>query len=229
MIPTRLVNLRDIASASPLVRPGVVLRSDAPLHTDTHEGYDVAWPPATVVDLRDADERGPSHPLSRHGEVVHLPLLTGAPYTPGNQRRSLEQLYLELVASPVSAGLMVDAVGTFASAPGPILVHCTAGKDRTGITVALTLSLLGVTRDQVVADYVRTADAMDDVLLRMTESLLTILTPQQVAAMPRGIHATPVEAMNGFLDALDAEGGAERWYLSRGGAGLDALRDRLLA
>lgn len=230
MIPDRLVNLRDVASASPRLTAGVMLRSDAPLPTDVHEGYDVAWPPATIVDLRDPGERGDEHPLAEHGEVVALPLLRGAPYRQDNQHRSLEELYLALLESPVSAALLLEAVGAVAHAPAPVLVHCTAGKDRTGITVALVLRLLGVPREEVVADYLRTAEAMDQVLDRMAESLLAILSPERIASLPRGVHATPVEAITSFLDALEDEGGAEQWFLTHGGATetLAALRSRLV-
>lgn len=231
MTTDRLVNLRDVASASPGLRRGVLLRSDAPLAGDVHEGYDVAWPPATILDLRDSAERGGDHPLAHHGEVRDLPLLRGAPYTADNQHRSLEELYLALLESPVSAELLVEAVGAVAHAPIPVLVHCTAGKDRTGITVALVLRLVGVSREEVLADYLRTAEAMDLVLERMTESLLAILSPERVATLPRGLHATPVEAITSFLDALEAEGDAEAWFLAHGGSAptLAALRERLRA
>ena len=38
----------------------------------------------------------------------------------------------------------------------PVLVHCSVGKDRTGVTVALTLAAAGVDEAAVVADYART-------------------------------------------------------------------------
>src|SRR3546814_9409940 len=37
----------------------------------------------------------------------------------------------------------------------PMLVHCTAGKDRTGVTIAVLLLALGVSREDVVRDYLR--------------------------------------------------------------------------
>ena len=43
----------------------------------------------------------------------------------------------------------------------PVLVHCTVGKDRTGVTVALTLAAAGVDDDEaVVADYARTEELL---------------------------------------------------------------------
>ena len=43
----------------------------------------------------------------------------------------------------------------------PVLVHCTAGKDRTGLTVALIHSLLGVSESDMVADFETTNRAWD--------------------------------------------------------------------
>jgi protein tyrosine/serine phosphatase len=53
---------------------------------------------------------------------------------------------------------------------GPALVHCAAGKDRTGVVVAVALSLAGVTRHAVVADYVRSAERIEAVLARLQAS-----------------------------------------------------------
>jgi protein-tyrosine phosphatase len=55
--------------------------------------------------------------------------------------------------------------GVFAAlahaASGATIVHCTAGKDRTGVAIALVLSMLGVPREEIVEDYVLTNQAVD--------------------------------------------------------------------
>ena len=85
-------------------------------------------------------------------------------------------------------------------ASGTTLVHCAAGKDRTGVVVALALSLAGVTRDAVVADYVRSAERAPQILARLQATdaygpSLAETTPDQI---------TPVAAsMEGFLDDVD--------------------------
>jgi protein-tyrosine phosphatase len=43
------------------------------------------------------------------------------------------------------------------NAPGPVLFHCTAGKDRTGFAAALLLAALGAPREQIMADFLATA------------------------------------------------------------------------
>ncbi len=51
---------------------------------------------------------------------------------------------------------MASAVGVIATCDGPTLIHCVAGKDRTGVTVALALRLLGISREQVIEEYLLT-------------------------------------------------------------------------
>ncbi len=62
-------------------------------------------------------------------------------------------------------GLQPRLAGVFAAldhaAPGAAIVHCTAGKDRTGVAVALVLESLGVRREAIVEDYTLTNTAVD--------------------------------------------------------------------
>jgi hypothetical protein len=89
-------------------------------------------------------------------------------------------------------------------ASGTTLVHCAAGKDRTGVVVALALSLVGVRRDAVVADYLRSAERADRILARLTAT--TAYGPSLARTTVADI--TPVAAsMEHFLDAVDREHG----------------------
>jgi hypothetical protein len=87
---------------------------------------------------------------------------------------------------------------------GATLVHCAAGKDRTGVVVALALSLVGVRRDAVVADYLRSAERADGILARLKAT--TAYGPSLARTSVADI--TPVAAsMEHFLDAVDREHG----------------------
>ena len=87
---------------------------------------------------------------------------------------------------------------------GPTLVHCAAGKDRTGVVVALALSLAGVTREAVVADYVRSAERADRILARLVST--QAYGPGLAGVAVRDI--TPVaSSMEEFLDAVDRDYG----------------------
>lgn len=172
--PSSLVNLRDVATLLPpadrLLTPGVLWRSEAPQVDDDPPGA-TPWPPATAVDLREpAELRGLEHPLARLGtRIVDLPL--AAVLAPAEQARlrahelELAELYLRLLER--ADAWLPRLVHLVATAPAPILLHCAAGKDRTGVTVALLLRLAGVPDDAVLADYLATADVLEALVPRL--------------------------------------------------------------
>jgi protein-tyrosine phosphatase len=108
-----------------------------------------------------------------------------------------------------------------AAAPGPLLFHCVAGKDRTGVIAALLLALADVAPAAIAADYAASAENLrDGYLSRYPES--------DAAAIIESLRC-PEEAVHNMLEYLDQAGGI-RAYL--GGIGLDAaeitrLRARL--
>jgi protein-tyrosine phosphatase len=122
------------------------------------------------------------------------------------RRRDPTDLAEHYVGYVVQAGANLGSALQVLADPdsGPTLVHCAAGKDRTGVVVALALSLVGVTRDAVVADYLRSAERADLILQRLqaTEAYGPSLADVPVADI------TPRAAsMEGFLDWVDREYG----------------------
>jgi hypothetical protein len=225
-----LVNLRDVATADPSLKTGVFWRSDAPHSGDRPETGLTGWPPRTVIDLRDLREKGQPHPWADQAEVINLPLLQGATSDTDPVRIGLGGLYLDML-SDAAAPLAVRAVRAVAQDQAPVLVHCTAGKDRTGVVVALTLSLLGVPRQSIVADYIRTGPAMPQVMAR---TLVTVRQAPDVAALaklPPDLMEAPACAIETALDYLDDQpGGPTGWFKRHGGLSrtLSRLKKRLL-
>jgi protein tyrosine/serine phosphatase len=161
------------------------------------------------------DAAGPSAWLPRVSEVLRrhkdVPVVHG---------------YLRYLRDAPDA--IVSAVRAIADeASGGCLVHCAAGKDRTGVTCALVLDAAGVTREAVVADYAASADVIEAVVARLMGSPTyePDLRGTSVAS-----HAPRPETMHGFLDAVDEQwGGAAGWLLEHGLTAdeLEALRKRL--
>ena len=87
---------------------------------------------------------------------------------------------------------------------GAVLVHCAAGKDRTGVVVAVALSLVGVTRDAVTADYTRSGERIGAIRDRL---LATDLYAEDMAKRTLGSMTPHADNMERFLDRVDAEYG----------------------
>ena len=62
---------------------------------------------------------------------------------------------------------MSAALRVVADAEGAAVVHCAAGKDRTGTVVAMALDVAGVPREEIVADYVLTAERIEQIIGRL--------------------------------------------------------------
>jgi protein-tyrosine phosphatase len=65
---------------------------------------------------------------------------------------------------------VVESVRTIARADGAVLVHCAAGKDRTGVVVAVALDAAGVDRELIVTDYLATEQRIEAILDRLVSS-----------------------------------------------------------
>src|SRR5699024_262754 len=114
-----------------------------------------------VVDLRsDFDRRFGGRDRLRGTGADRLAVpITGAPPQTDPSSIDLRWVYRNtLTAHAPELGL---AIRVIAEATGPVVIHCTAGKDRTGLVVALVLSALGVDQDVIVADYAATQANLD--------------------------------------------------------------------
>jgi protein-tyrosine phosphatase len=226
-------NLRDVSRGLPAgtIREGVLLRSDAPLAGDSvPEG--IAWPPATIIDLRHPVELdGRAHPLAGEATAVHGVSLVdpSAPGPEGPGTDDLADFYRRLLDSPASG--LVRVATTVARSEGPVLVHCLAGKDRTGAVIALLLRLIGVDRDLVIDEYLLTNLAAPVLIHRLRHHYSTMDHRRAKADL---ITVTNIEAPRdlivGIMDYWDAQpGGTAGWYMQHGGdeASLAALTSLL--
>jgi hypothetical protein len=219
-----LVNLRDLGGLATedgrRTRPGVLYRSEMPRIGDRPPTA-LAWPPRTVIDLRSAVERGPGpHPLTALGSTVRVFPLLGEDAAPGRHSAAssamaggLRSLYAAMMehAAPQLAAI-VDIV---ASEPGPVLVHCAAGKDRTGVTVAVLLRLAGVVERDVLADYAATEANMPGVLRRMRGNPLLPNTGS--AKVDKELVGTSVAAAEAVLAATGSHPrGVAGWLRDHG-------------
>jgi protein-tyrosine phosphatase len=217
-------NVRDVGgypcSGGRHIRWRTLLRSDELTRVPSHAIQELrAMGIRQVIDLRWPDELQLAPNVFADDPAIryrHLPLLVDDP-TP---HAGLAGMYRHVLDERLPQ--LVDVVRALAGPAGlPAIVGCAAGKDRTGITIAVLLSLAGVTDDLIVEDYALSA--------------AFFAVPNRT--IPAGdwrhhplIVDSPPEFMASALDHLrDAHGGA-RTLLRSGGLSeseLDGLVARL--
>jgi hypothetical protein len=231
-------NVRDLgglptASGALTVRRSIV-RSDycARLNVDGWRAL-VDYGVRTIIDLRSSWELEKEPYAVGHDAVaagvVHLSLrlvladreLDSALSDPTNAGREYA-----VIAERCAANIAAILRGIITAQPGGIVIHCQAGKDRTGIIVALLLRLAGVPDAVIMADYVESQER----LWPVWEGMLAAATPEQPADERMKPLAFPADFQN-LLDHLDAEYGGVKGYLAHIGleqAEVRALAERLL-
>ena len=109
---------------------------------------------------------------------------------------------------------IVASLRHIGEADGATLVHCAAGKDRTGTVVALALSVAGADREAIVADYAASTERMEAILERL---LNTRTYAENLRDRPMSSHITYPETMQTFLTYVDEQYGGVEPLLGRMG------------
>ena len=110
---------------------------------------------------------------------------------------------------------------------GAAVVHCAAGKDRTGVVCALALAVAGVPHEEIVADYAMTADVIDALVAKLAASPTYA---EDMVARDVASHTPRAGTMDRVLTLLDEQHGGPSAWLDAHGFGADeqaALRARL--
>lgn len=95
---------------------------------------------------------------------------------------------------------VVAALRTIAEASGAALVHCAAGKDRTGTIVALALSLAGADPEAIAADYAATTERIQAILDRL---MATTTYAENLRDRPLSSHLSHIETMRELLALIE--------------------------
>ena len=182
-----------------------------------------------VIDLRSQSEidRYPS-PFAApdYGpEYLHRPLIDDSLFNEINGVPSLAHRYLLMIERRQQA--IASIFEAIANVPGPMVFHCYAGKDRTGLVAAMALSLAGVGTDAIAADYAET----DSHLASRYAEWLAAAPPEKLDAMRDELRCPP-ESILGVLDHIDQRWGGVPQYLVAGGASradIDRVQEKLVS
>ncbi|MCC8123321.1 MAG: tyrosine-protein phosphatase [Oscillospiraceae bacterium] len=181
-----------------------------------------------VIDLRQAHELAlRPHPFAEKPNVdyCHIPM-NDLLYAQGRPMfvempSSLSELYIWMLrmAGHKIADVMYAII---AHRDRPLVFHCAAGKDRTGVIAALLLELAGVCREDIVGDYSQSADNMAPKFAQMREEALQ----QGGEDTPEHLLGSAPEDIVKMLEVLQVEYGGAEAYLEK--IGLDHEDIRLL-
>jgi protein tyrosine/serine phosphatase len=235
-----VLNARDtggIPAATGTIRRGALVRSGV-LNGLTPAGVEALTEHGvrTVIDVRAADEiadHWDRYPLREHPIVGYrnLSFTAGhdermrdqvrAVYAAAQSREEINRLDLDNHRDGIAA--IVAAIAD--APPGGVLIHCHAGKDRTGLVVALTLSAIGVSDEDIADDYALSQLVLDE-LVREWFAYIGAAASEQ--GRLRALADPSRDAMLGTLDHLHQRYGGAQAYLL--GAGVtEAQLARLLA
>ncbi|WP_427895354.1 tyrosine-protein phosphatase [Kribbella sp. GL6] len=164
-----------------------------------------------IIDVRTSPEcEGDPSPFATDPVYRNMPLYH--PDDPYDPTLTLDQTYMAML--DLHPELFAAAVGAIADAPpGAVVVHCHAGKDRSGNVVALALTVAGVPAESVAADYAHVDDRMRD---HFTEQLALIDDPEERSQLAESFTARP-ETMLAVLQHLEDHYGGTESYLRQGG------------
>lgn len=221
------------------VREGLLLRSG---HHASASDQDLALLDglgiATIVDLRRPAERD-GQPSRRSPGFRGAVLVSGLGGHEGPHReflnrgdlsdaaiaRFLDEFYRTAPFDPAHLELFAGAFAALEE--GNLLIHCTQGKDRTGLLAALIQTALGADPDLVMAEFLKTNAVMltESRIARMTMGLKAMTGAEPSAAAIRALLGVDASHLAAAFAAIDAQAGGIDAYLER--LGVD--RPRLLA
>jgi len=199
---------------------------------------------ATIVDLRRPMERDSNPSLRPPGfagqviecdlgdaaEAPHVAFLRETDLTAESARAFFLNYYDKAPFEPRHEILFRRYFEALAEARGPILIHCTAGKDRTGLLAALTHHVAGVHADDARADYLLTNQAarLEARMGPMTEALEQNLGRRPSEEAVRLFLGVQAEYLDAAMASMAERCGGMDGYLDHIGVGA-ALRDKVRA
>lgn len=224
-----LLNCRDLggfAAGKGVTRYGVFLRSEAPCQIgpdgvsmlrdygltvsfDLRSPEEIAWRPSALE--KEFGYRQLC--LSGGAETFEDKNLPEGPF-------SWDKVYIKRARE--HRDWIRDSVTALTEAEGCALFHCTTGKDRTGILTCCLLGAVGVSKEDISADYCLSQVYLQPIFQKMRDGSLTIR--KEPSHFEEYVFQTPFTAMMKFCEFFEEEFGGIRNYLLDVGVAEETLR-----
>ena len=181
-----------------------------------------------ILDLRNAGEADlRPHPFAGDPRYRLVPMID--PRRERSRDRSAERTLGMIYSSSLDRNTrcIVDGAAAIADAPeGGVVVHCAVGKDRTGMMVALVLSALGVSDEEIADDY----ELSTDCLREEFDEVIATLDGQERDRIAERMSSRRETILEMLAYARQHYGGVEKYLLAQGLGSdrLQRLRDRLV-
>jgi protein-tyrosine phosphatase len=231
---TGAFNVRDLGGyrgrVGSTVRWQVLYRADGLHRLDDDDLDRLSWLRlSTVVDLRtqrECEQRGRLATDRLTASYLHLPLIPrtwreeGHVPTDGDVDGFLVDRYLEMLerGAPALARLLERLADPDAY---PLVFHCAAGKDRTGVVAAVILGLLGVDDETIAEDYRLSGEALPALRAWLARTAPELV--DEMADQPEAYLAAPASAMRAFLAAVRDRHGSMVGYVRGIGVELETV------
>ncbi|MER6614267.1 tyrosine-protein phosphatase [Streptomyces xantholiticus] len=247
---TGVRNFRDVGGLPTVdgrrVRPGRLFRSGHLAHaTATDAAFLSTLGLHTIFDFRNAaDQRLEGPDIELPGvRNINLPLsdpADGAEFWKMVREGNLDQLKA-ILADGKGAGRMIasyrmiikertgehsQVLHALAEDSVPALMHCAAGKDRAGLSIAVSLLAVGVERDAIEADYLKSNDPHRRYKVRRSDSSPDAMSPE-VMELLSPLFDARAEYLAAAFDAIEEHWGTTERYLSEGLRLAPETRERL--
>lgn len=227
------LNARDLGGTATLdggsIRPGALIRSDNHNRlTGAGKAALHAAGVSRILDLRAPVEcEADPSPFAGDRELYRNVPLQDPHYPRNDDGDTLPEVYAYMLdRNPVLFAAAMDELA--GAPPGAVVIHCHAGKDRTGIVAALALTLAGVGPEAIGDDYELSAERRRELALA---ELARIEDPARRDFMYPRMFVRSAYMLD-TLTHLDRTYGGVRPYLEKAGfsdAGITAVRERLRA
>ena len=194
-----------------------------------------------IIDFRTDTERYERPDVQMDGiETVHIPIVDDLTAGISRESGSIEEIFRKFILNPEQARqYMCEMYRNFASdnsvskytefvriiiqSEKPVLWHCTAGKDRAGIGAVIVEEILGVSKEDIISDYLSTNEFIKNDVKFITELLKKkIGTTDERADESLGLLlGAKKEYIDSFYQAVNDKYGSMDGYIRNGLAVLD--------